>query len=619
MSIITPVVPYQEYGTTDTQDNRKRGKYIEHIACPLEGCSSSDGMAVYLDEDTGTENGYCWRCERYTEDPRDLVDQADEQIDEQVKGTRSLSNNASGFGLTVANTDSSYLPKVTTEDGKTYPVRELADRHISQATAAHFGVRVGVSPIDGETPLFTLFPRYVDDVQVGWKTKSKDKKYCITGGGDVALFGQWACKSSGKKLWITEGEEDAMSLFEALKSQSSFDWNPDVVSLPDGAGSCIKAISRNIYFVDSFDEIILVLDNDAAGIDARKQLCKILAGKVSYVNLPLKDANEMAVSGRQTELKWLALQHAIPYQPDGVVTSDELWDKYNSKKDVPSFNYPEFLSELQRMTLGLFLPSIVTFAAGTGAGKTQTLRELLYHFWSTTNEKIAGMFLEEDVSDTVNGILSLHLNSRLTLSRKNSTEEQIEAAFDTVFRSDRIHLYDYFGGMDDSNLLSKLKYFAITGHRLIFLDHLSIIVSEYAAAGGERERIDTLMTKLAKFVKEFNVCLIDVVHLKKAESSRESFELGARPTLDDLRGSASIKQLSWDVIFATRNQQHPDPFCRDVIEFSVGKCRKTGCTGTADYVWFNKETGRYEKVIKPLNFRLPKGSKYNNDEEYDDV
>jgi len=39
--------------------------------------------------------------------------------------------------------------------------------------------------------------------------------------------------------------------------------------------------------------------------------------------------------------------------------------------------------------------------------------------------------------------------------------------------------------MDDSSLLSKLRYFAVTGHKFIFLDHLSIVVSEYAAEGGE--------------------------------------------------------------------------------------------------------------------------------------
>jgi hypothetical protein len=59
--------------------------------------------------------------------------------------------------------------------------------------------------------------------------------------------------------------------------------------------------------------------------------------------------------------------------------------------------------------------------------------------------------------------------------------------------------------MDDASLFNKLRYFGATGHRAIFLDHLSIVVSEYAAEGNERERIDTVMTKLAKLAKELKL------------------------------------------------------------------------------------------------------------------
>ena len=172
-----------------------------------------------------------------------------------------------------------------------------------------------------------------------------------------------------------------------------------------------------------------------------------------------------------------------------------------------------------------------------------------------------------------------------------------------MYESDRVDLYDFFGGMDDSSLLSKLRYYAITGHKFIFLDHLSIIVSEFATEGDERKRIDTLMTKLAKFVKEFNVVLFLVVHLRKGESSAVPFEQGGVPSLDDLRGSASLKQLSWDVIGLARNQQHTNEYCANTTEATVLKCRFTGRTGTADYLNFNQFTGRMCNVDCPDNYR----------------
>ncbi len=200
-------------------------------------------------------------------------------------------------------------------------------------------------------------------------------------------------------------------------------------------------------------------------------------------------------------------------------------------------------------------------------------------------------------------MLSLHLNKRITLPDVKVTEEVEKQAFDDIFSSGRFTLYDFFGGMDDDTLFSKLRYFTSTGHNIIFLDHLSIIVSEFASDGGERERIDTIMTKLAKLVKETGVIIFLVVHLKKSDSSRRSFEEGATPTLDDLRGSASIKQLSWDVLALSRNQQHPDLHCANTTELTVLKCRFTGRTGSAGFLKFDETTGRMLSTVEPANYR----------------
>jgi twinkle protein len=226
------------------------------------------------------------------------------------------------------------------------------------------------------------------------------------------------------------------------------------------------------------------------------------------------------------------------------------------------------------------------------------------------------MFLEEGVSDTLRGLIAIDLNKRIHLPDVEVTEDEEAESFAKLFSSGRISLYDYFGGMDDGSLLNKLRYFAATGHKFIFLDHLSIVVSEYAAEGGERERIDTLMTKLAKFAKEFQIVLFLVVHLRKSDSGRTSFELGTKPTLDDLRGSGSLKQLSWDVIGLSRNLQHEDPYCANVTELSVLKCRFTGRTGTCDYLHFDDNTGRLYNVQPPMNYRPKKGSTFSQETEF---
>jgi len=445
-----------------------------------------------------------------------------------------------------------------------HPIRELQSRKLSHATCEYFNVRVGVNTTDGTTPIYHLYP-YLDDEKslTGFKYRSVEDKKFMTVGSVKAnqMFGIDKIKPKGKKLFITEGELDCMSIYQALKESSSIDWEPAVISIPLGTKSTIQAITENFELIDSYEQIVLVFDQDAPGKEATKEACKILAGKVYIASLSENDPNAMLMAGKSSDLKWAVLTNARKYQPDGIINAKDTWDRYKESSDMPCYPYPPTMPDLNQKMYGARPGSIVTVTAGSGSGKTQFLRELKYHYLNTTDEKIADISLEEDVSDTVGGMLSLHLNKRITLPDVDISEQEEKDAFDHVFGSGRVTYYDFFGGMDDDNLFSKLRYLTANNHKFIFLDHLSIIVSQYASDGGERERIDTIMTKLAKLVKETGAIIFLVVHLKKAESSSKSFELGAVPTLDDLRGSAAIKQLSWDVIGLSRPQQHTDPRC----------------------------------------------------------
>ena len=566
------------------------------LACPFPGCGSSD--AFHIRQKGEVIDGHCFSCDTHTFDPYGAIEKASGDSHLPVSKPRPAFSSAAqeAFELTV-------------EDGLSHPIRGLPERGISYSTCEHFGVRIGVSPTDGNTPIYTLFPRTRDGHVVGFKRRTIDKQFSSTGGNNVELFGANITKPTGKKLYITEGEIDALSLFQSLKEESSLvGYNPSVVSLSSGAASALKSLIISSSLIDGYKEIVLVFDNDEHGYAARVEICKSYAGKVSYVNIPhpYKDSNDMVMAGKSRDLKWLALTGAKKYQPDGIVNASKLWDKYKDPERKIYYPYPDFMPSLNEKTYGARPGTIITITSGTGCGKTQFLRELMYHYFVETDEQIAGMYLEEDTSDTLAGLMSLDLNKRITLPDVEVTDEEEHESFQRLFSSGRISLYDYFGGMDDSNLLSKLRYFAITGHKFIFLDHLSIIVSEYAAEGGERERIDTLMTKLAKFVKEFGVILFLVVHLKKADSFSVSFEEGGIPTLDDLRGSATLKQLSWDVFGLARNQQHKSDYCANVTELTVLKCRFTGRTGTADYLYFNENTGRMQEVEKPNGYRETK-------------
>lgn len=571
------------------RNTRSKGKVLEQTSCP--NCPSSDAFTVYEQSD-GSLDATCFSCEYYTKDPYKEHNHKDSA---STKPERLTTDNFS-------DTHDSHHPL---EECLEHPIRELKHRGISLSTCEHFGVRVGVSTTDGTTPEYHLYPIYdKQDTLKGFKKRTvKEKKFSTIGKITASdLFGSNTLKNKGSKLFITEGELDAMSVYQSLKENSNIDWDPSVISLPLGCGSAVKSITENLDRIDSYEQVILVLDQDEPGRKATEEVCKILAGKVYVAKLSEKDPNEMLMKGKSVDLKWAVLTNARKYQPDGILNAKDCWERYKNS-DNNYYPYPDSMPLLNKKMYGARPGSLITITSGSGCGKTQFMRELKYHYWATTDMSIADIALEEDVGDTIGGLLSLHMNQRITLPDVKVDPKKEKEAFDDVFGSGRFTLYDFFGGMDDDNLFSKLRYFISSGNKLIFLDHLSIIVSQYAADGGERERIDTIMTNLAKIVKETGATIFLVVHLKKSESSRSAtFEQGATPSLDDLRGSGSIKQLSWDVIGLSRNQQHTDARCANTSLLHVLKCRSTGRTGQADYLYFDDNTGRMIQSMKPSGY-----------------
>lgn len=487
------------------------------------------------------------------------------------------------------------------------PILPLTTRSIDVAAAQRYSVRSLLDQSNGTEVISHLFPYYKESNLTGYKKRNlADKVFSSVGDcKNCMLFGQTVVPPNGKKIFITEGEYDCLALYQILKTTSSIsEWEPAVVSLAHGASGAAKDITNAYDYLDSFEQIVLVFDQDEAGKAALEEACMILPHKTYIAKYPLKDANEMLKHGLLDEMKWAVLKHIVKYQPDSIIDGADTWDAYLKNRDKKCYYYPESWTELNKKTCGIRLGSIVTVCSGSGCGKTQFMRELQYHFHQTTQFKTAVIALEEGLGDTVSGLMSLHLNKRLHLPDTKSDIDEQKKAHDELFSSHRWSFYDHFGGMDDSNLFNKIRYFASTGHNLIFLDHLSIIVSEYAADGNERERIDTIMTKLAKLAKELDLCIFLVVHLRKTSNNSTPFEEGAVPSLDDLRGSGSLKQLSWDVLALSRNQQHMDEYSANTSLITVLKCRFTGRTGSSDYLHFVDSTGRMVKTDPPLNYLL---------------
>lgn len=524
-------------------DDIQESEHLYKEGC--EHCGSSDAKGVYSDGHT-----YCFSCETYTKGETTPVTPQKQPLD-----------------FSIVNGD----------------FKPLTKRKLTLETCKFWNYRVGT--LSGTA---VQIANYYDNNNnlVGQKIRFPDKDFTYLGNSKKAcLFGQNLWRDGGKMLVITEGEIDAMSLSQCL------DHRFPVVSVRTGAGGAKRDISRNLEWVERFQTVIFMFDNDEHGIKAAQECSLLLTpGKAKIARLPLKDANEMLVQGKVKELinaQW----EAKPFRPDGIVPGDELWELISSDDDAESVPYP--FEGLNAKTHGIRKGEIVTITAGSGIGKSSLTKEIAYKLIKD-GHSVGYIALEESNKRTGLGIMALELEQPIHLSKEGVTIEQLRDAYNATVGNGRVFLYDHWGSTDSENLLQKIRYLVRgCGCDYIVLDHLSIVVSGFDG-NDERRLIDNTMTKLRTLTEEVQCGMIIVSHLKRP-SGDKGHEEGAVTSLAQLRGSAAIAQLSDMVVGLERNQQCPNNAHLTTVR--ILKNRWSGETGIACHLSYNTSTGRMTETI----------------------
>ncbi len=429
---------------------------------------------------------------------------------------------------------------------------------------------------------------------IAQKVRFPDKTFKFLGDtSNVSLYGQWLWRDGGKMVVVTEGELDALSASQAQGNK----W--PVVSVPTGSKGAAKVCRRNLDWLLKFETVVIMFDSDEAGRSAALEVAQLLPPKKAKIaRLPLKDASDMLMAGRGKEIID-AIWQAKTYTPAGIVSGADLKARLQDRPEVTSYPWPDFMKGMNQKTYGIRLGELEVFTSGSGMGKTTLIKQLQHHFMQTTDLNQALIHLEEPLEDTADGLIGIHLKKRLNLPdiREFVPDEEYWQGFDDTFGSTdadgnpRLNLYDAFGSLDETDLYNKIRYFA-TGLncKIIWIDHLSILVSDLGEDTDERRVIDSIMHNLKILTQELGVYIGLISHLKKAPQGK-SFEEGYVPSSDDLRGSGSIKQLSNSVFAISRNQQEECDTARNTSTLTVLKCRYTGRTGRADYLLFDEYTG----------------------------
>lgn len=417
---------------------------------------------------------------------------------------------------------------------------------------------------------------------VGQKCKTLSKDFFVTGTlKGAGLFGQhlWG-PSNTRRLIITEGELDAMSVDQALQHK----WA--VVSVPNGAAGARKALSDQLTWLNSFEEVVLCFDNDEPGEDAVRDCVSLFKpGHVSVARLPLKDASDMLQQDQPGELV-KALWNAPQYRPDGIVTISDL------RAEVlrpPRKDLSWCLPTLDTYCFGRRYGDIVALGAGTGTGKTTLVLQQIG--FDLTVEKVpVGIFaFEQSPAETIKRVIGMIDNKTYHIPDTGWTVEELTASMDRLQSGPPLYLYDHHGSSEWEVVRERMRYLHHAhGVRVFYLDNLTALV------GGEKERTDLelIMKDIGALVHELGCWMLIVSHLSTPDGTPH--EEGGHVAVRHFKGSRNIGFWSHPILGLERNQQADTDEERATTTLRFLKERYTGrATGKTITMTYDPDTGRY--------------------------
>lgn len=554
--------------------NQQESHFLRKESCPK--CGSRDNLARYSDG-----HAHCFGCAHY---------------EPATEGPLPTTNRR-------PSVDTDFMPIQG-------DVMALAKRKISEETCRHFGYVVAEVT---EAMHRKMLPEQREKVPVGAKVQLAP--YCDEHGRVTAqkwraankefglfgklkngrqLFGQHLWRDGGKKIVITEGEIDAMSVSQLQGNK----W--PVVSVPNGASGAKKALQAELEWLERFEEIILMFDQDEQGFKAVEECAALFSpGKCKVAKLPLKDANEMLQAGRGGEVIE-AMWAAKAYRPDGVVDAASIAEK--ACEDVP-MGYPWFLKELTDITFGRRDGEVYGLGAGTGVGKTDVFTQSIA-FDLEQGFKVGVLYLEQNVVETLRRIAGKAVGKVLHVPGRVTPEERKEA-IDGVVARGNLYLYDNFGSIDWETVKAKIRYMIVgLGCKMIYLDHLTALAAEEEDENGA---LKVIMAELAGLFKETGAICHYISHLATPEG--KPHEEGGRVMIRHFRGSRAIGFWSYFMFGLERDQQAEDEAVRQTTTLRVLKDRNTGqATGKCLYLRYDADTGLLHPTEAPSPFKDETGS-----------
>lgn len=559
-----------------------------HLKCPSEDCGSSDAYSHNFSKGVG----YCHSCGISTWVYNNNLYG---KYSHQGKITKIENDFASSLckdsgSLQTNNKTYSKDPWAYEEDDDEVFYMEEEQKGIVGNYVGRRGISSSVMEFYGVKNYNNSEEHYVYP-SGGTKVRKFPKEFTAKNGfkGDE-LFGSNLFPSGcSKVLTVTEGEVDCLSAYQMLSANTSY-VNP-VVSVPSATPST-KFWEKNNKYFDSFEKIVLSIDNDEAGQKLVKKFAEIYPDKVYILNHgKFKDANEFLVAGQAKEYKNL-WWNAKKYKPDFILSDvDDFLRVFEESPNLEFFKtgIPELDEKLGG---GISKGYITLIQAKTGVGKTQLVRMLEYSCWKESQFKFATKHLEETHKESLLGLVSYDLNDRLIdkseIEDKGKVDE-VRESITKLTKDGRIVFYDIDPSDTNDDIMKKFKYLVSAMEvDFIFLEPIQDAVAGSNASEKEG-RISDLVTRMGNLCGDTGVGFVVIAH--------ENSDGGA------MYSSMITKKAGFKIVL-TADRESEDLTVRNKTFIKVVEKNRSGRGfGNAGCVDFDYETYtlkpdvKYEPVI----------------------
>lgn len=408
-----------------------------------------------------------------------------------------------------------------------------------------------------------------------------------------------------KPLVITEGEIDCLSIIEAGYK--------NCVSVPFGAGH-EKWIEYNWDWLEQFEKIVIWSDNDAPGINMRKNVCARLGSwRTYYIDLPkvvkdksVKDANDVLYKlGSKYILEFI--DNACQAPIENVIDLFEVNDY-----DIESAEgiYTGF-KEMDRHLYKIIFGTVSVWTGVNSSGKSVLVNQV--GICESLNQGYdTFVFSGELPKPILKSWLERAMAGTEYISMINDHVRSIDQEKLTNIRRwyrRRLWVYDNDHDYSATSILDKMEEMARRHGVKVFIIDNMMMVDIGGTETTKYEKQTQFMKQLVNFANKYNVIVHLVAHPRKIEIGRKINKM-------DVSGTGDITNLAQYVFGIHRytDKEHETnppadngyPYDCEVYLF---KNRITGTQDKTVKVWFDKPSYRFYTSDEELYKRY----KWNDD------